>query len=90
MTDVTASFATVITPVALTTIHCYGFLHGARHYCCSFSIAALSASNFTFSFFAMNFPFIMTEGQGGGSFSMAYSLDVLLITLICAPNSLSA
>jgi hypothetical protein len=56
----------------------------------SFSIAALSASNLTLSFFAMNSLFTMTDGQGGGAFSILYSFDVFLITLISAPNSFSA
>jgi hypothetical protein len=32
----------------------------------------------------------ITEGHGGGSFSMQYSLDVFLITTTSTPNSLFA
>ena len=35
-------------------------------------------------------PFTTTDGQGSGSFSSAYSGDVFLITMSCAPNSFSA
>src|SRR5512135_1599120 len=35
----------------------------------------------------MSLPFTATDGQGGGSFSRAYSCEVFLITWISAPNS---
>jgi len=38
----------------------------------------------------MNFPSTITDGHGGGSFSVAYSGEVFLMVLISAPNSCAA
>jgi hypothetical protein len=56
----------------------------------SLKIAVRNASYLIVLFFAMNLLFTATDGQGGGSFSAAYSGEVFLITLISAPNSFSA